>query len=65
MITYREVGPQMHKCKNCGSEVTDSFARVFGTNTNEVLACPECTSMRSIMEGGAAELDSEPYATPQ
>lgn len=55
----------MHHCKNCGSQVTDSFARVFGTNANEVLACPECASMRAIMEGGAAALESEPVATPR
>lgn len=53
----------MHNCKNCGSPVTDRFARVFGTNTNEVLACPECASMRAIMEGGAAAMESPPQAT--
>ena len=44
----------MHYCDNCGSPVTDDFARVFGTNANEVLACPACASMRAIMDGGAA-----------
>lgn len=52
----------MQECKNCGSEVTDSFARVFGTNTNEVLACPECASMRAIMEGGAAARGTPTHA---
>ncbi|WP_255198587.1 DUF7563 family protein [Halorarius litoreus] len=46
----------MHYCQNCGSPVTDDFARVFGTNANEVLACPACAPMRTIMDGGAAAL---------
>ncbi len=49
-------GRRMHYCQNCGSPVTDDFARVFGTNANEVLACPACAPMRTIMDGGAAAL---------
>lgn len=45
---------EMHQCENCGSAVTDDFARVFGTNANRVFACPECATMRDIMAGEAA-----------
>ena len=48
----------MDYCENCGSPVTDDFARVFGTNSNEVFACPHCASMRDIMDGGAAGTES-------
>lgn len=44
----------MDSCETCGGVVTDDFARVFGTNQNQVFACPECASMRDIMDGGAA-----------
>ncbi|WP_255518445.1 MULTISPECIES: hypothetical protein [Haloferax] len=30
------------------------FARVFGTNDNQVFACPECATMSEITEMGAA-----------
>lgn len=44
----------MHYCETCGGVVTSDFTRVFGTNTNQVFACLECTSMREIMDGAAA-----------
>lgn len=44
----------MDHCENCGGVVTDDFARVFGTNANRVFACPECATMRDIMDGRAA-----------
>lgn len=34
--------------------MTDNFARVFGTNDNQVFACPSCASMSEITEFGAA-----------
>ena len=44
----------MDYCENCGNVVTGDFARVFGTNSNQVFACPACVSMRDIMDGAAA-----------
>jgi predicted RNA-binding Zn-ribbon protein involved in translation (DUF1610 family) len=43
-----------YHCQNCGGFVTPDFVRVFGTNDGSVLACPNCASMGSIMDGGAA-----------
>lgn len=48
----------MAECQNCGSEVTDSFVRVFGNNEREVYGCPRCSTFSAIMEGHAA--DPEP-----
>lgn len=44
----------MQTCLNCGQYVTPTFARVFGDNEDTVHACPNCASMRTIMESGAA-----------
>ena len=44
----------MNECSGCGSYVTVDFARVFGTNRNEVFACPRCATMSEIKEFGAA-----------
>ena len=44
----------MQPCLNCGRYVSPSFARVFGDNEDSVHACPNCASMREIMDAGAA-----------
>jgi hypothetical protein len=33
----------MKSCQNCGAEVTQDYARVFGDNDNEVHGCTDCT----------------------
>lgn len=58
----------MHTCNNCGGEVTLRFARVFGTNDDEVYACPECTTMTEILQAGAAAFGPagpSEFPTPQ
>lgn len=35
----------MKTCNNCGSFVTDNFARVFGDNHNEIAACLACSTI--------------------
>jgi len=40
------------QCLNCGSVVTDDYARVMGANGGEVHACPNCTAAHGI--GGEA-----------
>lgn len=32
----------MPKCQECGSHVSDQFAKVFGNNKNEVYGCLDC-----------------------
>lgn len=32
----------MPRCKECGSHVSKSFARVFGDNQNNVYGCIDC-----------------------
>lgn len=44
----------MQSCHNCGSPVTSNFARVFGSNSNEVYACPSCAPYTALMTGIAA-----------
>ncbi|WP_396613479.1 hypothetical protein ACH9L7_16165 (plasmid) [Haloferax sp. S1W] len=44
----------MKTCNSCGQYVSVDFARVFGTNTNQVFACPACSTMSEISERGAA-----------
>lgn len=31
------------ECRNCGTRVTEDFARVFGDNDGRVFHCHECT----------------------
>jgi hypothetical protein len=45
----------MPECQNCGSYVTESFARVFGNNECEVFGCPRCLPFTSLMDGAAAD----------
>jgi hypothetical protein len=32
----------MKRCRNCGSTVTEDYARVFGDNDNRVHSCGNC-----------------------
>lgn len=41
----------MHTCLNCGEFVSTDFVRVFGTNDDEVHACPACAHMTEIFNG--------------
>lgn len=45
----------MRTCNNCGSLVTMRFARVFGTNSSDVYACPACAPYEQLMSGAAAQ----------
>jgi Zn finger protein HypA/HybF involved in hydrogenase expression len=54
----------MISCENCGAPVTSDFARVFGTNSNRVFACPQCVPMRLIIDQGAAALGSDEVDKP-
>lgn len=38
-------------CINCGSQVTQDFARVFGDNQDKVVGCPDCKTFRELKEG--------------
>ncbi|MFC7045145.1 hypothetical protein ACFQH6_06695 [Halobacteriaceae archaeon GCM10025711] len=44
----------MASCNNCGGFVTPDFARVFGSNDDEVYACPDCAPLTEIASDGAA-----------
>lgn len=46
----------MPTCRNCGSHVTDQFARVFGDNEDTVHSCMGC--------GSNAELGLKPDGEP-
>lgn len=46
----------MPTCRNCGSHVTDQFARVFGDNEDTVHSCMGC--------GSNAELGLRPDGEP-
>jgi hypothetical protein len=45
-------------CRSCGSYVTESFARVFGNNDNEIYACIECSSARDLYHGRGTDPDA-------
>nr|WP_170972468.1 hypothetical protein [Natronorubrum halophilum] len=40
------------RCQNCGTHVTQQFARVFGDNGDIVHGCPGCTTYREMQSGG-------------
>ena len=44
-------------CENCGSTVSDQFARVYGDNNDEVHRCMECVDPeeggRTVLRRGA------------
>lgn len=37
-------------CRQCDSQVSRQFARVFGNNDDVVFACPNCASMADLPE---------------
>ncbi|MDZ7729840.1 MAG: hypothetical protein U5K37_00740 [Natrialbaceae archaeon] len=39
------------RCQNCGTHVTQQFARVFGDNGDIVHGCPACTTYREMQSG--------------
>ncbi|MWV39555.1 MULTISPECIES: hypothetical protein [Natrialba] len=39
------------RCRNCGTHVTQQFARVFGDNGDVVHGCPSCTTYREMQSG--------------
>ena len=42
------------ECLSCSGSVTKRFARVFGTNDDEVHACLNCASHEAVVRGAAA-----------
>lgn len=53
-------GDDAHKrrCSQCGSHVSLSFARVFGSNHDSVHACPSCSTLRELQD----EVPADPSA---
>lgn len=41
-------------CRNCGTHVTEQFARVFGDERDRVYRCMSCDSKRRLHRGSAA-----------
>jgi len=50
----------MTECKNCGSQLTNQFARVYGNEYGEVFRCIHCVDPdeggRSILRHGGAAI---------
>ena len=44
----------MRECINCGSKVTQRFARVFGDNEDDIHGCPECCGLNELCDGAGA-----------
>lgn len=42
------------RCRGCGAHVSDSFARVFGDNTDIVHSCLACETYAAVFNGAAA-----------
>jgi hypothetical protein len=40
----------MPRCDNCGSHISDRFARVFSDEHGRLLACPSCSANAGIAE---------------
>lgn len=57
-LASTDADPDHRSCNQCGSHVSHSFARVFGTNGGEVHACPNCASLRELY-GQSARPDNE------
>ncbi|QCW05302.1 hypothetical protein [Natrinema pallidum] len=50
-------------CRNCGTQVTRQFARVFGdAETNTLWHCPDCVRYRDLKAGAGARPDYDPDA---
>lgn len=47
------------ECQSCGATVTRAFARVFGSETNDVYACPACTSSGDLGRCAATAPDAD------
>lgn len=44
-------GTTVRTCGNCGAHVTPRFARVMGDNQDYVWGCPECLTLRELLDG--------------
>lgn len=44
----------MPRCNQCGQFVTPAYARVFGSNEDELFACEACAPSREYIESGEA-----------
>ena len=44
-------------CQQCGTQLTDSFRRVYGDNENVCHRCHECDTKPRVSLGSAAGLD--------
>lgn len=42
-------------CRNCDSQVTPRFARVFGDNDDVAHTCPNCATYRELKDGTHTE----------
>ncbi|MFD1515652.1 DUF7563 family protein [Halomarina rubra] len=42
-------------CENCSAAVSTQYARVLGDNDDTVHACPNCTTLRDVSDGAAAD----------
>ena len=52
---YEDEPVDTHRqCANCGSHVSENFARVFAGNDDIPHACPECATSHEIFDGAAA-----------
>lgn len=50
-------GPADNECRRCGSQVSQTFGRVLGSNENVVYACPDCATKEELDAGAAARPD--------
>jgi hypothetical protein len=48
-VSTRVVQP-MPTCDHCDAHVSEQFARVFASDSGEVLACPACSANAGIAE---------------
>lgn len=44
----------MRQCRGCSALVTECFAQVFRSETGDVTACQDCTTLAEIRNGVAA-----------
>lgn len=49
----------MPTCDNCGSHVSDRFARVFADEVGQLLACPACSANAGIAEAARERARSQ------
>ncbi|WP_435348382.1 DUF7563 family protein [Haloarchaeobius sp. HRN-SO-5] len=48
----------MPSCDNCGSHVSERFARVFADEHGEILACVNCSANAGIAEAARRRAQS-------